>query len=109
MEYYSFLLIITNEEALINFVYSMTLNKSIDKMYFGKIIWEEWSESGWRNKTSWICYIAVSLKMIQLPVLIRAGRCQNAWISLSHVQTVCFLAQYVCVYLTSDLALETDT
>lgn len=87
-------------------LFHVTLNKSIEKMYFANIILGEWSESECKNERSSICYIAACLKTIQLPVLIQAGRCQNAWVSSSHAQTVCFLAQYACVYLIQDLEIH---
>jgi len=37
--------------------------------------------------------------MIELPIPIQSGRCQKAWTSSSHIETVCFLAWYMCVYL----------
>lgn len=51
-------------------LFHVTLSKSIDKMYSGKIILGGQSESEWRNKRTWICYMAVCLRMIQIPVLI---------------------------------------
>lgn len=73
-------------EGSCKILFHVTLNKSTDKMYFGKTLGT--GERAWsRNTRLCIDYTAICLKMIHLPVLTQAGRWQWAHISSSHAQT----------------------